>query len=474
MASSNPARFDKSLVQWLWASAPTSTTSYDHGHSLALESAFQQFLRHNGSPSCTIHLPPGPYEIDFIRFQQHPQAHPHRRRRVFRATIAWLSASTGQPCDDTTSQALELAFLDTGSLPADKRRVSSLALPFLQPNDSVDWQYLVDDDWHSMDNNDAITAAYTQYLDPSQQTQFASYTRGTTTYRLYFSNMTQRNTNTGFCRPVRVLVPPHGELFASGPLVSASAGGASPPPQVPRNYGCPEKYLSVLQRPSPPSIQQGASRIDALLLVAHVLLWHDQAHLCIYGGFVRDLIVRQEEANDIDVKMPDAQLNMRLIADIRSALLAKFPGCRVDGPVGKGQAKTLKLHGPLFAGKRIDVDFTPNVVIQQPGADCSAGNLMLEPRGKLALKAPQVSSVVDVATSVQHALNKQFVFFYAHTSKATPRATYNDTVRRLTKYFGWGWTCLSPLPPDVVQAVQGRGHRAILSIQNEYKPAYTF
>jgi hypothetical protein len=167
--------------------------------------------------------------------------------------------------------------------------------------------------------------------------------------------------------------------------------------------------------------------------------------------------------------MPGSQLDVGVIAAIKAKVEQALPGCQVNGPVGKGQAQTLKVHGRLFDGKAIDIDFTPNVVIQHPGADCSAGNLMLRPEGLLGLKATAVEGVVDIETSIQHAINSQFVFFYAHSSRSTPQATYKDTIRRLVKYFKWGWTCLSPLPPDVLQAVQQQGLSPKLAVDQTYQ-----
>jgi len=58
-------------------------------------------------------------------------------------------------------------------------------------------------------------------------------------------------------------------------------------------------YQTQLSTRSPPPVGSISDRNAQMVFIAHALVW--RGGCCLYGGFVRDLVVRGEKANDIDV-----------------------------------------------------------------------------------------------------------------------------------------------------------------------------
>jgi len=168
-----------------------------------------------------------------------------------------------------------------------------------------------------------------------------------------------------------------------------------------------------------------------VLLIAHVVIW--QARCVIYGGFMRDWLIRGEATNDIDVQLTrPMQEAATIIKNALSAVL-EFKG---EKPKGAATA--------LIFGKRdwknIEVDLVENCVVLPPGVDCDVGNLAIDHRGILARKVYAAgSSELPLAKCVSHARKKKFVFFY-NTADGS-----EVTRRRLEKYLARGWVCLSPV-----------------------------
>lgn len=176
------------------------------------------------------------------------------------------------------------------------------------------------------------------------------------------------------------------------------------------------------------------TRDDAMLLLAHAAIW--QAGCSVYGGFVRDWVIRGKRANDIDVLTP---INgVQQVAGIMKNA-AQAMNINLITEKAKGAAHTLVFS---WAGESIDVDLVDpsQVNVIPPGVDCDAGNLMINSQGVLCKKVPAAGgAILSVHQSVEHVENKKFVFFYNVSNCA-------ESLRRLTKYLERGWICLSKQP----------------------------
>jgi HrpA-like RNA helicase/O-acetyl-ADP-ribose deacetylase (regulator of RNase III) len=204
-------------------------------------------------------------------------------------------------------------------------------------------------------------------------------------------------------------------------------------------------------------------RASAMLYIAHAVIWRCPCK--IYGGFVRDFVVRNEAANDVDVAFEPTKV---ALADVKAMVIAAAAEIRlkVAGEKQKGQAYTITL---AVGAETFDVDLVDQVASRRasvaPGVDCDVGNLMVQaPRdGQLALslKVPN-NQLVSLSESQRHCRDKKFVFYYHESNDAS--------TRRLDKYFKRGWTCVNVLEGSLLAVAQQAG--SLYQPQAKYSKAY--
>jgi hypothetical protein len=189
--------------------------------------------------------------------------------------------------------------------------------------------------------------------------------------------------------------------------------------------------LIPLERPQKPPPPTDAD--SAKLHVAHAAVW--DAGCSVYGGFVRDWVIRGESANDIDVSTGDYDATQRAM---QQALQPYGITMQTSQPWGA----TLAYRKLTFVwqGSSLEVDLVDpsKVPYTPPGIDCDVGNLKIDSRGGLQLKVPEL---VSLEKSIKHALSKKLVFFYEPSSDMAKK--------RIHKYMQRGWVIKSPVPEGV-------------------------
>lgn len=239
---------------------------------------------------------------------------------------------------------------------------------------------------------------------------------------------------------------------------SVGGGGGSSNGGVQGGDNASLKILSINQ---PPSLQVNTAfahlrrrpnydenrhkRDSAMLCIAHHLLY--ACKLKIYGGFVRDLVIRNETANDIDCGYEPSKTNVGTILKYFQSKSVMGLTC-VDRPNPKGMAHALNFSYTANGHQHFnfDVDLTDLDTWRRqksrPGVDCDVGNLMLSAGvGNFVLQLKvNNSKLVSMSKSIEHCKNKQFVFYY---DKAT-----DEGRRRLQKYQGKNWQEITNAPYD--------------------------
>lgn len=227
-------------------------------------------------------------------------------------------------------------------------------------------------------------------------------------------------------------------------------------------------YPRLMQMLSPQApLSRWRSRNDVILILAHAAVW--SANCTVYGGFIRDWVIRGEEANDIDVMLPDESTSAQNAAMNTILRAAEQYGVEFVQSRAKGAAHTLVFMGAWTDGvngrNTIDVDLVaPNVNKTPPFVDCDVGNLCINAQKGLVKKSPNAGEpILNIAKSISHCQKKKFVFFY-DCSVGADRAM---CVRRLQKYLQNGWRCVSPLPQDVVNTLMPK-YGALLTPKQKY------
>lgn len=166
---------------------------------------------------------------------------------------------------------------------------------------------------------------------------------------------------------------------AHGPP-SAAAVPVTVPPEV--TLQARKRLQPLMSSPSP--VVKRDDRTSLVVWIAHTVLWRTSA-LEVYGGFVRDHIVRGEQASDVDVLVRPDELNL-VEAAIKSA--ASRCGVVVIDAHAKGSAWCMRLSAPGIPAIEVDLVRAPATSGNAPAAtvDASAGNLAIGPRGQLRLK----------------------------------------------------------------------------------------
>jgi hypothetical protein len=227
----------------------------------------------------------------------------------------------------------------------------------------------------------------------------------------------------------------------------------------------PEAYkrVSLLENRymSPPT---GPDRSDVLNLLAHTALWH--ANCGVFGGYVRDYIMRGDKATDVDIHVNEHSENCRTMVPVppswkrnrkapvfikkcvldHAARIIDFVeehyGLHLCQYRSNGAADCFQFSFGM-PGWFVEMDFIgstdrTNQKMDSPGVDCDVGNLELRVVGdclNLSESVPDIVPGEHISTIIQHCVDKSFVFFY---DPSTVRAQ-----TRLEKYFKKGWTCLT-------------------------------
>ncbi|KAL0221647.1 hypothetical protein RCL1_001501 [Eukaryota sp. TZLM3-RCL] len=200
-----------------------------------------------------------------------------------------------------------------------------------------------------------------------------------------------------------------------------------------------------------------SSRLDYLSLIAHIAVV--QCNLRVFGGFVRDYIVNNEEPSDVDIvfcphkighplKMIDKFLNLLEEHNIRcsspnSIFVSDSYGyysLKNLTNLEKWRGGVLMIHLTLPDGSHCKVDLiSKDHPSQFPGFDADVNNLAIDVETGLYWC---VSSAVELKLSLTEAvincINKEYLYFQ----------DVNFT-QRLEKMTSKGYKCISPLPSIV-------------------------
>jgi hypothetical protein len=184
-------------------------------------------------------------------------------------------------------------------------------------------------------------------------------------------------------------------------------------------------------------------RDESMLLIAHALIW--QAGCTLYGGFVRDWVIRGEPANDIDALIPSNRSPQQVQALLQQC--AKQVGIQVTGLREKGIATTVTLQVPGAGNVEVDLVTLENKRkhAPPPGVDCTVGNLCVLPNGVLDKLNKNAAPTVSLAKCKSHCEKKKFVFLY------DPQSNPGMCAARLRKYLSRGWVCLTTLPSSFLE-----------------------
>jgi len=196
------------------------------------------------------------------------------------------------------------------------------------------------------------------------------------------------------------------------------------------------QLLMTASKPPPPQTKE-----DAIMHVVHAAIFN--ANAVVYGGFVRDYVVRNESANDVDVNTADYDATERQMTAALKALniIEQDPSVQ-----SWGKASLYRRLTYSWQGHKLEVDLVDpaKVPFSSPGVDCDVGNLAIDKARGLTLKKSATDCIVPLRTCVAHAQAKEFVFFYDLSGDSGKMAR-----ERLTKYLGRGWICRGNVPEEV-------------------------
>ncbi|KAL0229588.1 hypothetical protein GEMRC1_014205 [Eukaryota sp. GEM-RC1] len=184
------------------------------------------------------------------------------------------------------------------------------------------------------------------------------------------------------------------------------------------------------------------NRDGVMQYLAHKLIWN--CNWTIYGGYVRDFIIRNWRANDIDVVVSSTQSFDTIIEDFKRELrLSNFNPVFRDLPRDNDLCKSIEINIGIY---QIQVDFTFPGTSRQfdnsapPYVEADVSNFIVNKTG-LGFKEPEVQEEkgISLKTAIEHAINQEFVFFY--NLNQYPALKY-----RLKKISSRGFVCLSKVP----------------------------
>jgi hypothetical protein len=178
------------------------------------------------------------------------------------------------------------------------------------------------------------------------------------------------------------------------------------------------------------------------------------------AGILRDWLIRGETANDVDTLVDDVQKKKEQIKTV-----LERHGLKCVEEKKKGAAHTLyfKFQEHTLEMDLVDPKTQPKT---PPGVDCDVGNFAFD-KGGLKMKVDN-SKLVSLSKAIKHCQSKKFVFY-----RQLPDGPNDKEEGRLSKYISRGWTCKSPIPPDVVQRLNLPSN--LLKPKKKYaKPWWTY
>ncbi|KAL0206987.1 hypothetical protein P9112_012698 [Eukaryota sp. TZLM1-RC] len=192
--------------------------------------------------------------------------------------------------------------------------------------------------------------------------------------------------------------------------------------------------------------------------LCHILLW--ECDCKIYGGYVRDWVIGNQTANDIDCTSPTTDVKATIAQFLKSIRKSKFKYKNVSLKRVNALCQRLKFK---VGNYDMEVDFTaPGASRKSEGAsppfvEADVSNLQLCRTKYLSFNEPDASWNTDLSTVISHVINQEFVFYY--NLEKNPSQLYR-LERRLKK----GWVCLSKIPASYLHVFDGRSHL--------YRPRY--
>jgi len=205
----------------------------------------------------------------------------------------------------------------------------------------------------------------------------------------------------------------------------------------------------------------GRTRNDAMLFLAHTMVW--VVGCSIYGGFVRDWVIRGESANDIDTLLcRSGEPEVERVKDLLLRTISMHP-IELVSSRRKGAAYCLQFSGP-WSGEPIDIHLIdPNLPRPPPKVDCDAGNLCITRNGLGKKEERAGGNQLPLIKCVEHCLKKKFVFFYNIPDQ------HQMAMPRLKMYFSRGWKCLSTIPEPYASSNELQTYKSLQTPMNKYK-----
>ncbi|GCA62432.1 hypothetical protein KIPB_003670 [Kipferlia bialata] len=201
----------------------------------------------------------------------------------------------------------------------------------------------------------------------------------------------------------------------------------------------------LLRSTSPPSL--GEDRSGAMVCLAHHLIW--QCRCTVYGGFVRDWVIRGERANDLDALLPRVPgLSERGRDSVVRSLVECAHGIGLEFCGSRHQPNSYRVSFYTSRGGYINVELVdPHLRTPPPHVDSSAGNVAVSTAG-MHRKVEGRGDLVPLATCLEHIRAKQFVCYLDFKHRDNRGALHSRVVR---KYLDRGWTLLNELPRDQME-----------------------
>ncbi|KAF0684383.1 Aste57867_23618 [Aphanomyces stellatus] len=400
---------------WQYASNDNVWQNVEEVAQVEIEKAFRAYVDFDGPPKRRVHVLRQTYEVNFVGgTQTNADSGTERRIRRVDATSLVATTETLKLILCRTSSVLGLVQSAPGiqiALEARLERASGVVGRISQSKKNVEL---------SVDVTNPLHVLVTMVLHTKLARSMVAVLFGTLKTNIYDK-----------CGDVFKVVNATGRhcqrILASNPR------------------------LAQLTYKQPPTKWQ--SRDDILLQIVHFTLWQQGTLDCyVYGGFVRDWVIRGESANDVDISVPSAsaaqQLHRMLVDHV-----CRHTKLRAAASLeAKGSAMCLKLMDPLGALKTIEIDLVDRSRLKtvSPGVDCDAGNICLRGEGVVDKRYKEAGGeALPLAKCVRHCEKAQFVFFYDLTDPVSS----GMAKQRLEKYLKRQWTCLTPLPESIVQSL---------------------
>ncbi|KAL0224148.1 hypothetical protein P9112_003538 [Eukaryota sp. TZLM1-RC] len=196
------------------------------------------------------------------------------------------------------------------------------------------------------------------------------------------------------------------------------------------------------------------NRETILEYFCYVLIW--KCNCTIYGGYIRDFIIRNVAANDIDVSCPNDDLDCVIELFKKEVSNSGFNCIVKSTHLVNDVCKRVKVN---FGSYSVDVDFTPPNASRRhsdaapPYVEADVSNLQISKDNYLSFKEPAACATLNLslANVLEHCLNQEFIFFY-------DLRNHPNLKHRLERKFIRGWTLISQIPDEQLDLIQKYKH----------------